>query len=317
MTVDQIDYQLIIALQKNPRQQTKELAKKLNLPETNIKRRINHMLDSGLIRLTAIPNPLALGYRIMAFISLQVEISRIEVVVERIMLHREVHYMALCTGNADLFIRAHFASRNHLAEYISNEIGAIPGVISLDVLTELKQIKFTYGRLCFNGPTRPWTSSQKGASEIMAFDKTDRKIIIELQKNSRQSNRQLAIRLKMDESTVRRRIKNLVHTERVELTAIPDPHKLGYLLHCFVGVQTDLGKNEEVANEIAGYPEVHYVGICSGRYPLAIWILVESNEKFSQLLKEKFSKIPGITRTESTIHLEYLKRTYGWLQLEP
>jgi DNA-binding Lrp family transcriptional regulator len=312
----EIDQQLIVELQKDPRKQAKVLARQFGLSETTISRRINRLVSSGMIKLTAIINPLTFGYKVMALLLLQVKLSKFKAISDRIMLHDEIKYMALCTGSADIFLRTHFFSGEHLISYINSKLEAIPGILSIDILIELKQIKFTYGRLWYSGPTNPWSKSQNVTFNVMTIDETDRRIINALQKNSRQSNRQLADKLRIDESTVRRRIKFLIETDRVQLTAIPDPHRLGYVHHSVVGVMTEVGKTEEVAKQLASYPEVHHVGLCSGRYPLVIWILAKSNEHFSIFLKEKIGKIPGIIRTESTIHLEYIKRTLGWIQLE-
>jgi Lrp/AsnC family transcriptional regulator for asnA, asnC and gidA len=146
------------------------------------------------------------------------------------------------------------------------------------------------------------------------MDDIDYNLIVELQKDSRRSNRQLARLLGISEATVRRRIKDLVDTHTIELTAIPDPYKIGITIFGFMGLQVELSQVDAVAERLARYPEVQYVGICSGTNQILISLMLHSPERLSEFITTELSRIPGVIRTDTLINLKYLKRTFGWLQ---
>ena len=146
------------------------------------------------------------------------------------------------------------------------------------------------------------------------MDAIDYNLILELQKDSRRSNRQLARLLGVSEATVRRRIKDLVDSHTIQLTAIPDPYMVGINMWGFMGLQVELSQVDNVAEQLATYPEVHYVGICSGSNQILIGVMFQSPERLSQFITNELARIPGMIRTDTLVSLKSLKRTLGWLQ---
>lgn len=147
------------------------------------------------------------------------------------------------------------------------------------------------------------------------MDTLDRRLIVELEKDPRQSNMELSRILGTSESTVRRRINKLVSSGTIILTAVPDPFKVGYKTIAFITLQVQLSKIENIAEQLAAYPEVHYLCICAGSCDIVIWVLVRSAEELSDFIVKKLGSIEGIIRSETMIHLSYPKRTLGWVRL--
>jgi Lrp/AsnC family transcriptional regulator for asnA, asnC and gidA len=148
------------------------------------------------------------------------------------------------------------------------------------------------------------------------LDSLDRRLIIELQKDPRTTNTDLARILGTSESTVRRRVNRLISSGVIVLTAVPDPFKVGYGVIAFINLHIQLSKIESVAERLSKYPEVHYLCLCAGSTDIVIWVLVRSSQELSEFITKKLGKIPGILQSETMIHLSYPKRTLGWLYLE-
>jgi hypothetical protein len=55
-------------------------------------------------------------------------------------------------------------------------------------------------------------------------------------------------------------------------------------------------------------PRVHMVGIMSGAYDIFAASVVRSNQDLVELIANRLSKIPGITRISSSTILEMVKR---------
>lgn len=126
--MDDLDLRLISELTKDARQSSAELSRTLNVSETTIRRRIQHMEEQGIITFTAILNPAKLGYSIIAIIALEVELGKIDKVSESLANCPNVRYVSLCTGNHDLFIGTWFHSSSELTQFVKDYLAGVPGI---------------------------------------------------------------------------------------------------------------------------------------------------------------------------------------------
>lgn len=145
------------------------------------------------------------------------------------------------------------------------------------------------------------------------MDTLDQRIIVELQKDGRQTNTDLAQKLGVSEATVRRRIYRLLSDEIVKITAVPDLSKVGYNTVALIAVQVNLQQMDNVAAALAQHPNIHYVAQCAGRFDIVIWVLFHSAQELADFVKNDLAAIPGIERTETFINLDVKKRTFGWV----
>ena len=143
------------------------------------------------------------------------------------------------------------------------------------------------------------------------MDELDKRIIKLLQVDGRASNARIAREVGVSEGTVRRRLRQLVQSGVISVIAVPNLEKMGYGTAALVGVQTDPGKIDEVADAIAALEEAHYVSISTGAYDIFAWVGVESPERLGAFLRGKVGTISGVRRTETFVSLSIKKRTYG------
>jgi len=152
--MDELGHRLIAELAKDARQSSAELARKLDVSETTVRRRIQHLEEQNVITFTAILNPAKLGYSIIAIIALEVDLGSIDKISESLALCPNVRYVSLCTGNHDIFIGTWFRSSSELTQFVKDYLARVPGIrksetfVILDVkkdevgwLHSLEQIK--------------------------------------------------------------------------------------------------------------------------------------------------------------------------------
>lgn len=128
------------------------------------------------------------------------------------------------------------------------------------------------------------------------LDKIDRRIIYELERNSRQSLGKLAKKTKTSKQTLHYRIQRLVKEGVINgfITAI-DPAKLGYSLY-EVWIQlsdVSLKDRKELHQHLVEHHNIRFVGVCAGRYDLAISILAKNTPDFMDIFKGIARKFPG------------------------
>ncbi len=135
-------------------------------------------------------------------------------------------------------------------------------------------------------------------------DKLDRKIISILREDGRASNAGIARKVGVSEGTVRRRLKNLVEEEYIQVVALPDAAKMGNNSQALLGVQVDPDKVDVVADAIKILPGVTWVAVTTGSYDIFAWATFPSAEALGIFLRTKVGTVPGVRRTETFVNLD-------------
>lgn len=143
------------------------------------------------------------------------------------------------------------------------------------------------------------------------MDELDARIIKLLQVDGRASNARIAREVGVSEGTVRRRLRHLIQGRVINVIAVPNLEQMGYGTAALIGIQTDPGRVDEVADTIAGLEEAHYVAITTGAHDVFAWVGLESPERLGTFLRNSVGAIPGVRRTETFVNLAIKKRTYG------
>ena len=143
------------------------------------------------------------------------------------------------------------------------------------------------------------------------MDELDQKIIRLLQVDGRASNARIAREVGVSEGTVRRRLRHLIQGDVIKVIAVPNLEQMGYGTAALIGIQTDPGGVDEVADAMAALEEAHYVAISTGAYDIFAWVGVESPERLGTFLRTQVGTIAGVRRTETFVNLSIKKRTYG------
>ena len=143
------------------------------------------------------------------------------------------------------------------------------------------------------------------------MDELDSRIIEILQANGRASNARIAREVGVSEGTVRRRLRRLIQDGVIQVIAVPNLEKMGFGTAALIGLQTDPGAVDEVADALAKLEQVHYVAITTGAQDVFAWVALASSEELGAFLRGKVGVIPGVRRTETYVNLAIKKRTYG------
>lgn len=143
-------------------------------------------------------------------------------------------------------------------------------------------------------------------------------MIAELAKDARQSSAELSRKLKVSETTVRRRIQHLEKDGIITFTATLNPSKLGYSIIAIIALEVELGKIDKVSESLANCPSVRYVSLCTGNHDLFIGTWFHSSSELTKFVKDYLAGVPGIRKSETFVILDVKKDEVGWLRsIEP
>jgi transcriptional regulator, AsnC family len=139
------------------------------------------------------------------------------------------------------------------------------------------------------------------------IDTVDRKLLIELLKDSRVSLRKLAEEMNVSPATLHNRLFRLVQEGVIKgFTALIDYSKLGYTLTSIIMAKVDGKHLVEFEREIANLDNVIAVYDIVGEYDVAVIAKFRSVEELDNFLKSLL-KNPKVERTHTSIVLNVVK----------
>jgi Lrp/AsnC family transcriptional regulator for asnA, asnC and gidA len=133
------------------------------------------------------------------------------------------------------------------------------------------------------------------------LDEVGQRIISELQEDARQSFREIGRKLKVSEGTVRNRVKALVKSNTMKISAIPNPQQLGLKFMCVVCIEVKVGTAEKVEQRLIQSPNVYYLCGCTGTYDVIGIFVFRSPVEFDEFVKNVIAGIPEIVRTTTFV----------------
>ncbi len=142
--IDQIDSRMISLLQKDGRISNIEISKQLNISEATVRTRLKKLIDGGYIQIVAVSNPLKLGFNITGDLYIHVEIKKIEKVIQELQRIKELWYIVMTTGKADINAEFIVKTLEDLNDLVYNRINRIDGIIRVEISVIMKFIKRNY-----------------------------------------------------------------------------------------------------------------------------------------------------------------------------
>ncbi len=143
-TLDEVDRQIIEALQKDGRVAFAQIAEQLSVSPGMIRLRYNRLVEQGFLKVVAITNPLRMGFKTMAMIGIRVDGSKLLEVAEKISKFDEVIYMVISSGRFDIFAEVVCRDHEDLLRFITENLSTVEGVRESESFMHLKIIKEVY-----------------------------------------------------------------------------------------------------------------------------------------------------------------------------
>ena len=141
--VDDVGKRLIEELQQDGRRSYAALAKTVGLSEAAVRQRVQRMVDSGLMQVVAVTDPLQVGFHRQAMIGLRVEGDLVRVADELAKID-EVDYVVITAGSFDILLELVCEDDDHLLRVLSERVRVLPGVRATETFVYLKLAKQTY-----------------------------------------------------------------------------------------------------------------------------------------------------------------------------
>lgn len=143
--IDETDRAIIEELQRDGRVPYTRLGAAVGLSEAAARQRVQRLIDSGVMQVVAVTNPLSHGKRRMAMIGVRTE-GPTDDIAKTLQSMRFIDYLVVSAGSFDLMAEVVVADDRELLE-LTNRIRGVPGVRSTETFIYLDLVKqtFTWG----------------------------------------------------------------------------------------------------------------------------------------------------------------------------
>ena len=148
-------------------------------------------------------------------------------------------------------------------------------------------------------------------SRATALDEVSKRLVEELQRDGRRSYAALAETVGLSEAAVRQRVRRLLEENVMQIVAVTDPLTVGFTRQALVGIRAD-GNLRDIADKLAGLPELEYVVVCAGSFDILVELVCEDDEHLLRVLDDSVRSIEGVREAETFVYLRLVKQTYAW-----
>lgn len=117
----------------------REIARRLDVSESMVRKRSSRLLDSGWMRVLAVTDPLKLGVPFLATTYASISPSALEAVSDALAQNEAVRYLAIGVGSHNLVMESLHSSGQDFHAFIQRELGR-EGIIRCETI-QVVQIK--------------------------------------------------------------------------------------------------------------------------------------------------------------------------------
>ncbi|WNM24138.1 Lrp/AsnC family transcriptional regulator [Demequina capsici] len=134
---------IIEQLQQDGRISYAAIGKVVNLSEAAVRARVQRLLDTGVLQIIGVTNPMELGFARQAMVGIKVS-GPPEPVASALEQLEAVDYVVITAGSFDILVEVVCESDHHLLDLVSSSIRTIPGVLTTETFMYLELRKQTY-----------------------------------------------------------------------------------------------------------------------------------------------------------------------------
>ena len=198
-----LDSQIIHALKQNGRASIRDISAEIGAPRGAVSARLNHLIDSGHIRVFAAFDPGFAGQHVLVHSTVYITGPVTEVGRKIAELPATV-FVSLVSGPAGVVFESRHSDLRCL-ERLLNKVRGFDGVLRIHTTTYIEVIE---GFFVTN------------YREDVTVDNTDLELISALQTNGRMSYRELAERSGLAPSSARSRVARLIEANVISISAV-------------------------------------------------------------------------------------------------
>jgi Lrp/AsnC family transcriptional regulator for asnA, asnC and gidA len=143
ITTDDVSRAIIEQLQADGRRSYASIGQAVGLSEAAVRQRVQKLIDSGVMQIVAVTDPMQIGFARQAMVGISVS-GDIEAVAAKLAQIPEVDYLVVTAGSWDILAEIVVEDDDHLLQVVNRNIRSLDGVERTESWLYLKLAKQTY-----------------------------------------------------------------------------------------------------------------------------------------------------------------------------
>lgn len=287
---DAIDRRLIALLLDDVRATNRALATQVGVSEWVVANRLRRLRDDNVLAASLVVDWRLAGYHVSGFALVRLENARAERVVDDLSARSDTQSVSRTLGGIHLI--SHVLARD-LSDLrrAADEIGALPGVASVEIVTAVEFHRYVFDRMPL--PVPRWNPDDFGDSTTLELDALDRNLMRCLIDDGHQSNREIARQLGVSENTIRARLRRFDDSGLLRVILMVDPFALGEASVGYFAFRTAGSHRTRVVEALSARREFAGLISCVGSYDVIGVAVTESLNGLARLTDELHA-LPGV-----------------------
>lgn len=147
-TLDDVSRAIVEQLQNDGRKSYSDIGRAVDLSEAAVRQRVQKLIESGVMQIVAITDPLQMGFNRQAMIGIRTT-GDARAVADELATIGAVEYVVLTAGSFDIMVEVVCNDDADLIGLLNGTIRTIPGVVETEVFTylQLKKQQYNWGTL--------------------------------------------------------------------------------------------------------------------------------------------------------------------------
>ena len=141
--LDDTAKRIIELLQDDGRLSYSAIAKEVGLSEAAVRHRVQKLIDSGVMQIVAVTDPLQMGFARQAMIGIKVS-GNVRDVAAALATMDQLDYIVITTGRFDVLADLVAESDDELLDIVAGQISALERVVTTETFVYLRLEKQTY-----------------------------------------------------------------------------------------------------------------------------------------------------------------------------
>ncbi len=141
--LDDVSKAIIEQLQEDGRRSYAAIGKAIGLSEAAVRQRVQRLVDTGIVQIVAVTDPLQVGFTRQAMVGLRAD-GDLSDLADALAALPEVDYVVVTAGSFDLLVEVVCEDDEHMLRLLNESIRSLPGVRETETFVYLRLRKQLY-----------------------------------------------------------------------------------------------------------------------------------------------------------------------------
>ncbi|WP_214322804.1 Lrp/AsnC family transcriptional regulator [Nonomuraea sediminis] len=308
VTLDDLDRQLLHALQLDGRAPFSRIASVLGVADRTLARRYARLREVGAVRVLGVATT---GWTGDAhwFVRLRCLPDRAMAIARALARRSDTSWVTLLSGGSEVVFLLRGPER-----LLLDQLGRWPGLASVEAQRMLRA--FMDEENCWRGRISALTPDQvarlrpdyPARPSELPYSALDGRLLSALAHDGRAAFPALARSVGWSESVVRRRLAELRRARALQFSIETDVRLFGYGVECMLWLQVAPGRLTEVGRTLSGDVEVAFVAAVTGSANLMAFVVCRDADVLYEYLADRVGAMAGLQSMEALPISGYSKR---------